>query len=56
MQDGPKFPVAATFEKANTYGFAEKVIHSPNAGLTCVLPAFAFLKVTGSVMITRHEP
>jgi len=43
MQNGPKFLVAATFEKANTYDFAKDVIHNPKVKLTCRLSAFANL-------------
>jgi hypothetical protein len=32
MQNRPKFSVAATFEKANTYVFAKDVIHNPKVG------------------------
>jgi hypothetical protein len=39
MQNGPKFLVAATFEKANTYVFAEKVIHNPKVGGSIPPPA-----------------
>jgi len=39
MQNGPKFLVAATFEKANTYVFAEYAIHNSKVGGSIPPPA-----------------
>ena len=39
MQNGPKFLVAATCEKANTWVFAGMVIHNPKVGGSIPPPA-----------------
>jgi hypothetical protein len=45
MENGRKSSVAATFEKANTYVFAETVVHNPKVAGSSPAPATNFLLI-----------
>lgn len=57
MQNGPKFLVAATVEKANTYGFAGMVIQIPKVESTCHTKVYSQnLAITDKSLALLHTP